>query len=853
MKIIFTFLCSTCFLNIYSQSLPAPSLLKRDSTQLLSELVVSASRVPEDILVSPISIQKKDTTFLKSSPAASFFDAIENIQGVQMITPSLSFKVINARGFANTTNVRFAQLVDGADIQSPHIGGPIGNALGPTDLDIENVEVIPGVASALYGMNTINGLANFSTRNPFTSAGVTILQKTAVTHLGDLESSAKIYSETAVRLARILSSKFALKFNGSFTRGTDWMANDHTDLNPLANASTSLLGMNNPAIDPVNKYGNESSDRKTLILQSKSYVVARTGYDEKDVVNYGLKNVKADAGLFYRLSESKSFVYTYRVAVLDAVYQRANRFKLQDYLVQQHSLQFKSTAIKAQVYLNEENTGKSYNLRSTAENIDRNYKPDVQWYNDYTSSFDQAMQAGSNIASSHRMARIAADAGRYEPGTPTFTNTLQKLTNINNWDIGSALRVKAKLVNAEMQFNLTDSWLASFKKNTRLELLAGLDSRTYFITPDGNYFVNPLKGEENNVIHYSKTGGFVSVNKTILMSRIKVGAIIRADKNDYFSLLLNPRFTAVYSPSNSQAIRFSFQSGYRFPSIFEAYSNINSGGVKRVGGLRVMSDGIFEKAWLQSSISIFQSAVLKDINSSGLSKNAAILKNKGLLVKNPYTYIRPEHIKSFEGGYKSVYAQGKVLIDLDYYFNQYRNFIAQVNMNVPNTRVPDSIPYTLYDKTKQTQYRLWTNSRATVRNYGISAGITYHLMQGYRVYINASFSKLKQSENQDGLEDGFNTPRWITNTSIYNGKLTRNIGAGVTWKWQTSYLWQSFLVTGITPAYSTLDAQVSYKLPKLKLSLKLGANNLLNHYYVSFLGGPQVGAFYYLMFTYATR
>src|SRR5258708_12784810 len=85
-----------------------------------------------------------------------------------MITPSLGIKILNERGFANTTNVRFAQLVDGMDVASPHIGGPIANALGPSDLDVDNVEIVPGVASALYGMNTVNGLPNFSTKNPFT-------------------------------------------------------------------------------------------------------------------------------------------------------------------------------------------------------------------------------------------------------------------------------------------------------------------------------------------------------------------------------------------------------------------------------------------------------------------------------------------------------------------------------------------------------------------------------------------------------------------------------------------------------------------------------------------------------------
>lgn len=855
MRILFTTIGCCYIFMVSAQDAAQSKKPPADSVQfsLLHEVVVSASRMREQLLQSPVSIRKENEKYFRSAPAPSFFDALENIQGVQMITPSLGFKVINARGFANTTNVRFAQLSDGMDMQSPHIGGPIGNALGPTDLDIDNVEIIPGVASALYGMNTINGMASFTTKNPFASAGFSIQQKTGVMHLGDSNSAPKIFSETSLRFAKVISSKFAFKLNGSFTKGYDWIADNRTDLNAAANASTNLTGYDNPAADPVNGYGNESSDRKTISLQGKSYVVSRTGYYEKQIVDYSLQNIKADAGLYYKLSSRSTISYLYHMALLDNVYQRANRFRLQDYFVQQHGLAFQSNSVSAKIYFNNENTGKSYNLRSMAENIDRSWKPDNQWYTDYSNAFNSAVQSGASAATAHGQARTIADAGRYQPGTPAFNNALNKLQNINNWDSGAALRVRASFIQAEAQINLTDEWLSTLKKNTGLELLLGADHRTYIIVPDGNYFINPAIGKEYQDIHYGKTGGFLSLNKTFFSNKLKLGAIIRADKNDYFTLVWNPRFTAVYSPNNKNSFRVSFQSGYRFPSIFEAYSNINSGGTKRVGGLKIMSDGIFENAWLQSSITAFQSAVLNDINRNGLSKNAAIIKNDDLLKKNPYTYIKPEHIKSFEAGYKGLFAESKIYIDLDFYFNNYQSFIAQANMNVPKTQNADSIPFALYDKTQQSQYRLWTNSKTTVYNYGFSAGITYRFAKGYTLHGNASFAKLQKSTDEDGLEDGFNTPQWITNCSISNDDIYKKIGAGITFKWQNAYYWQSFLVNGNTPAYATIDAQVNYTIAALKMKIKAGATNLLNHYYQSFLGGPSIGGLYYTTITYEIK
>lgn len=826
------------------------AFVQKDTTvKILSEVTVSASRIRESLLGSPVSIQKVGAQYFRLSPSPSFYDALEHLQGVQLITPSLGFKVLNARGFANTTNVRFAQLVDGMDVQSPHIGGPIANALGPSDLDVSNIEILPGVASALYGMNTVNGLASIATKSPFTSEGVSIQQKTALTHIGDANSAVKVYTETSLRWAKVISPKLAFKINGTFNQGYDWIADDHRELNGQANASTGLLGKDNPAQDPLSSYGNESSDRRTISLGGRNYVVARTGYDEKDVVNYDLQNIKADAGIYYQLKPGMTLTYLYHMALLDNVYQRSNRFRLQDYFIQQHGLQFESNDVQLRVYLNNESSGNSYNLRSMAENIDRNYKPDSKWYADYTTAFNGATAEGQGIADAHRAARTAADAGRYQPGTSAFNRILDSLAQINNWDTGAALKVKASFIHAEGQVDLTDHLLQSIKDNWGVQLLVGADHRTYIIEPDGNYFINPKAGKEYTNIHYSKTGGFISVTKTLLGGDLKLGAIIRGDKNDYFNVMITPRFTAVYAPVNTQHFRASYQSGYRYPSIFEAYSNVNSGGVKRVGGLPAMSNGIFENAWLASSISSFQQAVLNDVNTGGLTQDQAIVKNKAILKKNPYTYIKAEHVKSMEIGYKGVFGGGRFFVDAEAYLNKYSNFIAQANMNVPNTTVADSIPFALYNKSKQGPYRMWTNSRTEVNNYGGSVGITYS-GQGYIANGNVTYAKLKTSENDDGLEDGFNTPAWTVNLSLAKERLIGHAGAGIAWKWQSSYYWQSFLVNGDVDAYSTLDAQVTYTFDKLNCSAKLGASNLMNKYYYSFLGGPAIGGAYYVTLTY---
>src|SRR6188472_436607 len=194
-------------------------------TFLANEVVVTASRTPEKILKSPVSIEKLDIRALKETPAASFYDALGNVKGVQMITSSLTFKVPNTRGFNIPNNFRFMQLVDGVDMQAATLGVPLGNAIGPTELDIQSVEITPGAASALYGMNAINGMANLITKDPFIHQGLSFYQKTGINHVDGTDHDPALLTESAVRYAKAFNNKFAFKINFSYMQGIDWRSN----------------------------------------------------------------------------------------------------------------------------------------------------------------------------------------------------------------------------------------------------------------------------------------------------------------------------------------------------------------------------------------------------------------------------------------------------------------------------------------------------------------------------------------------------------------------------------------------------------------------------------------------------
>jgi len=826
---------------------------------LNDQVVVTASRIPESILRSPVTIQKLDLRAIKESPAPSFFDALESVKGVQMTTLSLGFKVPNTRGFSGTTNSRFLQMVDGVDNISPGIGAPVANAVGPTELDIECVELIPGAASALYGLNAVNGISNMKTKSPFQYEGLSIYQKVGVNHINDNLHDPSLYTESAIRWAQTIGKKFAFKINASYSQGTDWIANNtHDQYFDAGNKTNLALKSDNPAADLINRYGDEyNSDLKTITLQGKKYDVSRTGYFEKDMTDYSIKNAKVDASLYYKLSSATEASYTYRIGTVSNVYQRGNRIRLAGEQIQQHSFELKSSDFDFKAYYTHENTGSSFNFRPLAENIDLAFKKPAQWYSDYTNAFNTAYASnGGNVSASHDAARAAADAGRFQPGTKSFDSVLNQITHINNWDtVGAALILKTAFVHVEGQYDWS-------KVIPFVQILTGFNYRNYIVTPDGNNYVNPAsftdpKQSSANFDYYSY-GGFIQTCKNFLDEKLTVKASLRIDKSGYFSPKLNPRIAAVYSPTQQHNFRISFQNGYRFPTLFEGFAYVNNGGVRRLGGLPVISQhlGVFENSYLNTSVTAFKNAVNADVNG-GLTQSAAIEKDKGILVKSNYTYIQPEHINSFEVGYKGILLDNKLFVDIDYYFSFYDHFIGQLDVTQPyegTIGTTDSTAFYAYNGGKQVnKFKMWTNSTSVVTNQGVEAGVTYNFYKKFNMNANTSYAALASVSSTDAFTPAFNTPTWIINASIGNREIVKNTGFNIGWHWESAFYWNSPLATGTVPAYGTVDAQVNYRFTNLFTTLKIGATDIFNHRYYQYIGGPTIGAFYYFTLVFDTN
>ncbi|MEO6230831.1 MAG: carboxypeptidase-like regulatory domain-containing protein [Ferruginibacter sp.] len=868
-------------------------------TFLANEVVVTASRGAEKMSKSPVSIEKLDVRALKETPAASFYDALGNVKGVQLTTSSITFKVPNTRGFNIPNNFRFMQLVDGIDMQAATLGVPLGNAIGPTELDIQSIEITPGAASALYGMNAINGMSNLITKNPFTSQGLSVFHRTGINHVDGVDHAPALLTETAIRYAKAFSNKFAFKINAGYMQGTDWISDSRLDQNPntrnTANSGYAVLnGANNIAFDGWNKYGDDALAGSNTVsvtglnidgAPNKTLTVSRTGYWEKELVNPKVDNLKLDAAFVYKFNANTQLTYSYRVGKMDGVFQRGNKIKLDNVVVQNHQLELKGSNFTIKAYTSHENSGDSYNVKPLADNLDLYTGGSASvWGAKYKTALNTyAMDHGgtltsSNLAAASKFAREEADAGRVEPGTARFNKVRDSIIHINNWDIksasvpnapltgGAALVQKSNLYHVEGQLDLS-------KQVKYFTLLLGADARLYQVIPDGNNFVDfgrPIAdrntalpdGSFGNDIYYKKIGGFAQLTKTFFQEKLKLWGSLRADYNPEFSAKLTPRIAAVYTVRQKHNFRFTFQQGYRFPALFEALSYVNNGRVKRVGILPVIDEGLGyrENSYTQSSVATFNAAVKLAGNT-----DASALQNRGLLQPGNLPNGRPEGINSFEVGYKSSLFNNKLFIDIDAYANIYDGFLGQVQVYVPIKEKigSDAAVIAMIDRNRdaavasgvnaaskgQERYRVYTNANNKYTSYGSSAGITYNLYKTFTLSGNFNYNNIKTNATKDLFITGFNTPRYTTNLSFGNRAISKHTGFNIVWKWQDSFLWESPLVTGQIDAINNIDAQITYRIPVAKATIKLGGTNILNNRKIQYAGGPTIGALYYVAIT----
>ncbi|CAM1349092.1 TonB-dependent receptor [Tenacibaculum insulae] len=857
---------------------------------LLDQIVISASRVPERIIESPVTIERFGMTDIKSTSSKSFYDGLVNLKGIQSREGSYGFKSINTRGFSDFSNSRFVQMIDGMDTAAQALSFSTGNFSGVSELDIQSVEILPGAASALYGANAYNGLMLMNTKNPFNYTGVSTLFKSG--YMSQKEGGNNPFYDVSVRMAYKFSDYFAAKVNFSYYEAEEWHANDLR--NKKVDTHEIGPGNINSTInyDGINTYGDEIfgdlsvyNDYLQTVKPGSEEIPwgtlsRRTGYTERELLRNDFKtnNVRFSGSFYFRpfKDDRLEIQLSSRLSLRDNIFQGSSRFVQRNYYTQQHKLEVKGEDFYVRGYYTGNDSGNSYDLTKTGIALNDSATPNDVWRGEY---FNNIYVNGTSIQEARRL----ADVNRLNPNTNAFNNTFNNITSTLISEGGSALYEKSSYKHVDGNYN--------FKRvlNDWADLQIGASYREYNPSSKGTLFNDFY--EEISIEEY---GFYSQIQKKIFNERLKVTGSLRYDKSDNFKGNYSPKLALNYilDEDNNHVLRASYQTGFRNPTVQEQYMFLNPAVKTTVGTVK---DNLNRIAYENSYYEIWDDASgqyvgdLRTVSGEEIINNSLLTKTVYYDVntytgntyeKSNYEEVKPEVVKTFELGYRSMFRLNNNTnfdLDVNAYYSKHDNFIFTQDVVTPNggkvypfgnrkltadellvpnnaygyivdgVLVLDEIANRAFTIGNVREFNIITNSKSQIESYGFAVGMHTKLFKNFDFGLNYNFNDFRLEDKDNGqFEPNFNTPKHTVKVQFGNNKLFKNFGFNVNARWSDEYKWVSTFVKGDVNARTVIDAQLNYRIPSIKSRFKIGGTNLFGKEYFVAPGSGQIGQLYYV-------
>ncbi|MFM6999317.1 MAG: TonB-dependent receptor domain-containing protein [Bacteroidota bacterium] len=811
----------------------------------LSEAQIVASKISEKQKQAPLTVEALDLVSMKEAPAPNFYEALGNMKGVDLTSASIGFKIINTRGFNSTSPVRSLQVIDGVDNQAPGLNFSLGNFLGASELDVQQVDVISGAVGALYGPSAFNGVVAMTTKDPYRFQGTSVQFKGGERRL----------AEFGFRHAQAFkradgSASWAYKINLFALRADDWEA---TNLKPT-DGSASAIG-NPGGYDAVNRYGDEITydDGGDVKTYAGIGTYHRRGIEESALVDYSTENLKMATSVHYRSRAGMEAIYALNYGTGTTVYQGDNRFSLKDIQFLQNRVELrKGEDWFVRAYTTHEDAGKTYDAYFTALRMQDSVLNDGFWANQYRSFWtifqkpvvralpgypDESLSAADFSAA---MAQLWADnPGVFDslhasnrnwmdmaydpdsmliPGSAAFAALKQSIISRPFTEGGSQFWDRSSLAHLHAQraydvaggrFTLGSS-LRQYRPNSRGTLFSDTNGRVLRVAELGMY------------AGYTRNWG----------ERWTANVTARADKNQNFDWLFSPAASVVFRPNERTVWRVGFSSAVRNPTLQDQFLYYNVGRALLLGNLNG-----YDSLVTVDEVSDFLKAgpqARADWQWQYYSRDA----------------VRPEQVRNVEVGYRTTWWD-RLYLDATYYMSWYTDFIGY-HLGL---RIEDDPGGSAANRLSSVQaYRIASNATEQVTTQGFSLGANYYFAR-YTLAANYTWNVLNAGED-DPIIPAYNTPEHKYNVSLAGRDLDWKLGKGrcgfnVTYKWVEGFLFEgSPQFTGRIPSYSLVDAQVSWAKPDQVWQVKLGSSNLLNQKVVQVYGGPAVGRLTYLSLTW---
>ena len=613
----------------------------------------------------------------------------------------------------------------------------------------------------------------------------------------------------------------------------------------------------------VNVYGDEVAtnirDASGGLGIIPDVVVSRTGFREQDLTDYSAESIKADWGLYFRpWANDFEIQYVGKVGTGSTIYQGAQRYRIDGFSLQQHKIEVRNDNFFVRGYITSDKAGDTYVMDVLGPNLLNELKSHTDWFGDYIASYANTILSGNpqglTTDQIHAQARVAAESGIPEVGSAAFQRAFDKVTGDTNFLTGAGFRDNSKIYHGDANYNFGETFDFA-------EVQVGGSYRTYRLNSFGTIYA-----DADGAITYSELGIYTQLQRSLELNEnleLKLTGSIRYDKSELFDGFFSPRISAGLTVNENHNFRASFQTGFRNPDTQALYIGLETNAGTLIGGATDIGDR-FTRDYAVSQFAqttLGQPAILPQTGDAAYTNSFTQDQDGNLVVGNP-NFTEPEQVSSFEVGYR-----GKIedfIVDASAYYSIYNDFLANENVIAPLYGDVDPDGDGVLDVTNpETQrallalengdtvgYQTYTNADETVNSYGAAVSVSTKIWNGFDISANYTWARLDfDVAGNPSVQTNFNTPEHKVKLGFGKTDLFENFGFNVAWRWSDNYFWEASFGNGEIPAFNVLDAQINYRIPSIKSTIKAGATNLLADEYFTAFGTGFIGSQYYVSLT----
>ena len=181
----------------------------------VDETTVTAQRRQDKITESPAAVEIVSAGDIKREESTNLGSYLKGIKGVDFTSSGINNYSISVRGFNSSFTSRLLTLTDGRVASTPALRAVIYSTVPQSSKDIENIEIVLGPSTALYGANAHSGVVNITSKSPADSEGLDVSISRSINDNRNLQ---KISSRWASKLTK----KLSMKVSGMYLQGNEW-------------------------------------------------------------------------------------------------------------------------------------------------------------------------------------------------------------------------------------------------------------------------------------------------------------------------------------------------------------------------------------------------------------------------------------------------------------------------------------------------------------------------------------------------------------------------------------------------------------------------------------------------------